>query len=186
LEVLHKRALLYVATTEPRLLLQSDDDSDLGAVTSDHPASLGTSTSSFNSINNLLGFSSHSSFSSFLRSFQTKVARTLAIMAASAPATARSKPLGNPPPTLLISTLIPIALILIAHPLLPLFLPTSVISSLPPQPGFPGLQASIGFAMLAFVGAIMSVPACGEAFIDKGLKGRDLLKPGGRTSGPWM
>jgi len=101
---------------------------------------------------------------------------------------ARPKPLGNPPPTLLISTLIPIAAVLITHPLLPLLLPADVFARLPlpPQPTFPGLQASIGFAMLAFVGAIMTVPLCGAAFIEKGLKGRDLLKPGGRTSGPWM
>ncbi|RSH79991.1 tunicamycin resistance protein [Apiotrichum porosum] len=40
--------------------------------------------------------------------------------------------------------------------------------------------------MLAFVGAVLSVPMVGSAFIAKGLKGRDLLKPNGRTSGPWI
>lgn len=96
--------------------------------------------------------------------------------------------MGHPPPVLLISTLIPISLVLIVHPLLPLCLPQHVFDRLPlpPQPTFPALQANIGFAMLAFVGAVLSVPMVGSAFIAKGLKGRDLLKPNGRTSGPWM
>lgn len=98
----------------------------------------------------------------------------------------RSKPPGNPPPTLLIATLIPIAIVLIVHPLIPVFLPEYVTDHLRPQSAYPGLQASVGFSILAFVGAVMSVPLCGEAFVDKGLKGRDLLKPGGRVSGPWM
>lgn len=97
-----------------------------------------------------------------------------------------ARPLGKPLPVLLLSTLIPIAATLILHPLLPLLLSESALSHFPPQPAFPGLQASIGFSMLAFTGAVISVPLVGNAFLEKGLKGRDLLKPGGSVSGPWM
>lgn len=99
---------------------------------------------------------------------------------------------GRTPPVLLLSTLTPIALVLIGHPLLPLLLPSKLVHALteriplPPQPTFPALQANIGFSLLAFVGAILVVPEVGDAFIAKGLKGRDMLKPGGRISGPWM
>jgi UDP-N-acetylglucosamine--dolichyl-phosphate N-acetylglucosaminephosphotransferase len=98
------------------------------------------------------------------------------------------RPLGHPLPMLIISTFVPISLVLIVHPLLPLFLPQNVLDAvpLPRQPTFPALQANIGFAMLAFVGAVLSVPMVGQAFIAKGLKGRDLLRPNGRTSGPWV
>lgn len=96
--------------------------------------------------------------------------------------------LGRSPPVLLLSTLIPISLTLIAHPLLPILLPDHITDKipLPPQPAIPALQASIGFALLAFVGAVMVVPRVADAFLNRGLKGRDLLKPGGRSSGPWM
>ncbi|WVQ71754.1 hypothetical protein IAR50_001295 [Cryptococcus sp. DSM 104548] len=104
-------------------------------------------------------------------------------------------PYGHPPPLLLTSTLIPIAILLILDPLLPLvgshlppyvagFLPKSLLADGPPT--LPALQASIGFAILAFVGGVWVVPRVGEAFVDKGLRGRDLLKPGGRESGPWI
>jgi UDP-N-acetylglucosamine--dolichyl-phosphate N-acetylglucosaminephosphotransferase len=95
---------------------------------------------------------------------------------------------GNPLPVLLLSTLVPIGLVLIAHPLLPLVVSESLAArvGIPPHPTFPALQASVGLALFAFVGAVLSVPIVGDAFISKGLKGRDLLKPGGRTSGPWM
>lgn len=101
---------------------------------------------------------------------------------------------GHPTPVLLTSTLIPISLLLIFNPLLPLILPAlpspikSIISNvpLPEQPTLPALQANIGFALLAFVGAVWIVPRVSGAFVEKGLRGRDLLKPGGRTSGPWM
>jgi len=96
---------------------------------------------------------------------------------------------GRPPPRLLTFTLIPIALSLIAHPLLPL-LPTEPVSripvTIPPQPAFPALQANLGFSLLAFVGAVWAVPFVSEAFAAKGLRGRDLCKPGGKTAGPWM
>lgn len=94
----------------------------------------------------------------------------------------------HPLPRLLMATLTPIALALIVQPLMPLLLPESILSALPvlPQATFPALQANLGFSMLAFVGAAYAVPAVSGAFVDKGLKGRDLLKPGGRTSGPWM
>jgi UDP-N-acetylglucosamine--dolichyl-phosphate N-acetylglucosaminephosphotransferase len=96
---------------------------------------------------------------------------------------------GRPPPRLLTFTLIPVALSLIAHPLIPL-LPAELIEyipvALPPQPAFPALQANIGFSILAFVGSIWAVPFVSAAFAEKGLKGRDLCKPGGKTSGPWV
>ena len=95
---------------------------------------------------------------------------------------------GHPLPTLLLYTLPPIALALILHPLLPIILPDSILDvvTIPARPALPALQANIGFSLLAFVGAVIAVPYVGHAFIDKGLKGRDLLKPGGRTSGPWV
>lgn len=96
---------------------------------------------------------------------------------------------GNPPPKLLSFTLIPIALSLIAHPLLPVlpkWVHELVQAQFPPQPTFPALQANIGFSILAFVGALWAVPFVSEAFAAKGLKGRDLCKPGGRISGPWV
>lgn len=95
---------------------------------------------------------------------------------------------GHRLPYLLVYTLPPIAITLIVHPLLPLFLPRSVLElvPLPPHPAFPALQANIGFSLLAFVGSVLVVPYVGQAFVEKGLKGRDLLKPGGRTDGPWM
>lgn len=96
---------------------------------------------------------------------------------------------GHAPPKLLTFTLIPIAITLIAHPLIPL-LPSSIRdplqTSFPPLPTFPALQANIGFSILAFVGSIWAVPFVSQAFADKGLKGRDLCKPGGKTSGPWV
>lgn len=97
--------------------------------------------------------------------------------------------LGRPLPKLFIYTSIPIALTLIAHPLLPLFLPQDFLDKfpLPPQPTYPALQANVGFALLAFIGAVLSVPEVGEAFIAKGLKGWDQLKKGSnRNTGPWM
>lgn len=95
---------------------------------------------------------------------------------------------GHRLPYLLLYTLPPIALTLIIHPLLPLLLPASVLSlvPLPPHPEFPALQANVGFALLAFVGSVLAVPYVGKAFTEKGLQGRDLLKPGGRTDGPWV
>lgn len=93
---------------------------------------------------------------------------------------------GHAKPALLLSILPPIAIALIAHPLLPLVLAPKHLAALPPQPTFPALQANIGFALLAFVGAVSIIPKVGGAFAARGLKGRDLCKPGGRISGPWM
>ncbi len=93
---------------------------------------------------------------------------------------------GHPPPTLSTVTILPVAILLIIHPLLPLLLPSSLLAPLPPQPSFPALQANLGFSLLAFLGAVWAVPFVGEAFVNKGLRGRDLCKPGGRTSGPWV
>jgi UDP-N-acetylglucosamine--dolichyl-phosphate N-acetylglucosaminephosphotransferase len=95
---------------------------------------------------------------------------------------------GQPLPTLLLYTLPPIAIALIVHPLLPLVLPDSILSiiEISRRPALPALQANLGFSLLAFVGAVIAVPYCGHAFTEKGLKGRDLLKPGGRVSGPWV
>lgn len=39
------------------------------------------------------------------------------------------------------------------------------------------LQASIGFALVAYAGAVHVIPAVRNAFMHKGLCGRDLLKP---------
>lgn len=91
---------------------------------------------------------------------------------------------GHRPPQLLTWLIPPIALALIAHPLLPILFPTLDLSSLPPQPSFPALQANVGFSLLAFIGAIHIVPKVSGAFVDKGLRGRDLCKKGGRDSGP--
>jgi UDP-N-acetylglucosamine--dolichyl-phosphate N-acetylglucosaminephosphotransferase len=95
---------------------------------------------------------------------------------------------GHPLPKLLLCTLPPIAIALILHPLLPVLLPDAILSvvTLPARPAFPALQANIGFALFAFVGSLIAVPYFGHAFTEKGIKGRDLLKPGGRTSGPWV
>ena len=97
---------------------------------------------------------------------------------------------GHPQPVLLMSTLLPIALALILQPLLPFLLPSTLSNALatcmPPQPTFPALQANIGFSMLAFVGAVWVIPRVSGAFVQKGLRGRDLLKEGGRISGPWV
>nr|XP_031863509.1 uncharacterized protein CI109_000759 [Kwoniella shandongensis]KAA5530581.1 hypothetical protein CI109_000759 [Kwoniella shandongensis] len=95
---------------------------------------------------------------------------------------------GHPPPVLLTATLLPISLLFIANPLLPILLPATItdVLPLPRQPTLPALQANVGFALLAFVGAVWIVPKIGGAFVEKGLKGRDLLKPGGRTNGPWV
>lgn len=92
---------------------------------------------------------------------------------------------GRPLPVLFISTLIPIALTLILHPLIPVFGLTEYFP-FPPQPTFPALQANVGFSILALVGALLVIPKVTPAFLAKGIKGRDLLKPGGRTSGPWV
>ncbi len=94
-------------------------------------------------------------------------------------------PAGRALPVLFISTLVPIALTLIAHPLIPVFGLTEYFP-FPPLPTFPALQANIGFSLLALVGTLLVIPKVTPAFIEKGIKGRDLLKPGGRTSGPWV
>ena len=95
---------------------------------------------------------------------------------------------GRRPPLLLSATLTPIALALISQPLLHL-LPDAVASRLPKPSStltFPALQANMGFSILAFLGAVWIVPRTGAAFVGRGLRGRDLCKPGGRTSGPWV
>ena len=96
---------------------------------------------------------------------------------------------GRSPPKLLTATVIPIALTLIVHPLLPLLpkvVTDNVAIAFPPPPSFPALQANIGFSLLAFVGAVWAVPFVSDSFVAKGLKGRDQCKPGGRTAGPWV
>lgn len=96
-----------------------------------------------------------------------------------------SEQYGRPLPVLFISTIIPIALTFIIHPLIPVFGLTDHFP-FPPQPTFPALQANVGFSLLALVGALLVIPKASPAFLEKGIKGRDLLKPGGRTSGPWV
>lgn len=97
---------------------------------------------------------------------------------------------GRPPPRLLVATLLPIALVIILQPLLPVLLPDAVVRqfgvALPKQPTYPALQVNLGFGILAFVGAVQIIPVVSESFSEQGLRGRDLLKPGGRTSGPWV
>ncbi|WVQ93678.1 hypothetical protein IAU59_000754 [Kwoniella sp. CBS 9459] len=115
---------------------------------------------------------------------------------------------GHRPPVLLTLTILPISCLLILNPLLPILLPASLKPYLPtstttkdhnsssiahagtgiesPLQKFPALQANIGFALLAFVGACWIVPKVGDSFVNKGLKGRDLLKKGGKISGPWV
>ncbi|KAI9635723.1 putative UDP-N-acetylglucosamine-dolichyl-phosphate N-acetylglucosaminephosphotransferase [Dioszegia hungarica] len=95
---------------------------------------------------------------------------------------------GHPLPTLLLYTLTSIALALIAQPLLPVVLPSHLLQhfNLPPPPAFPALQACLGFSILTFVGSLVAVPAVSAALMAKGIQGRDLLKPGGRVSGPMI
>ncbi|WVR03627.1 hypothetical protein IAU60_000620 [Kwoniella sp. DSM 27419] len=110
---------------------------------------------------------------------------------------------GHRPPILLTWTLLPISLLLILNPLLPILLPavepttkptwdlqgifkSEVAKGKAAGPAFPALQANLGFALLAFLGGVWIVPRVGGAFAAKGLRGRDLLKPGGRVSGPWV
>jgi UDP-N-acetylglucosamine--dolichyl-phosphate N-acetylglucosaminephosphotransferase len=72
----------------------------------------------------------------------------------------------RPLPSLnLLALLLPLASFLIIHPL---------ISSTPHS--LPALEASVGFSLLAFLGSLYVVPALSEAFVDKGFKGKDLLK----------
>ena len=83
----------------------------------------------------------------------------------------------------LVWILVPIATALICHPLLPSL--AAVIPYLPFQvrpwfnyelPAFPGLQASLGFSLIALLGALWSVPGVGQAFKARGLHGKDMLK----------
>ncbi|KAI5450683.1 tunicamycin resistance protein [Naganishia albida] len=97
-----------------------------------------------------------------------------------------SKPPPIPPrtlPLLVPLLLAPSATSLILHPLLSaarksptLDLPILRHIPLPPPTAFPALEACVGFSILAFLAAVYAVPALGDAFMDKGLKGRDLLK----------
>nr|ODN87642.1 UDP-N-acetylglucosamine-dolichyl-phosphate N-acetylglucosaminephosphotransferase [Cryptococcus depauperatus CBS 7841] len=88
---------------------------------------------------------------------------------------------GHPPPILLTSALLPVSVTLILNPLAPLILPHGTLPL--HQSAFPALQASVGFSLLAFVGAVWCVPNVSAAFVEKGLRGKDLLKPSG---GPWI
>lgn len=72
----------------------------------------------------------------------------------------------RPIPLLPVLALVPLAGILIFRPLLvPLSMGT--------------LQASFGFAIMAFIATLVIIPAVGNKFIKVGIKGRDLLKVGG-------
>ncbi|WVO16725.1 hypothetical protein L204_104408 [Cryptococcus depauperatus] len=88
---------------------------------------------------------------------------------------------GHPPPILLTSALLPVSATLILNPLAPLILPHGTLPL--HQSAFPALQASVGFSLLAFMGAVWCVPNVSAAFVEKGLRGKDLLKPSG---GPWI
>jgi hypothetical protein len=102
--------------------------------------------------------------------------------------TSPSIPHGHPLPTLLIYTLTPVSLALIAQPLLPVVLSSRIIAqiNLPTPHAFPALQACLGFSLLAFVGAVTVIPRVSQPLVQRGLSGRDLLKAGGRISGPIM
>jgi UDP-N-acetylglucosamine--dolichyl-phosphate N-acetylglucosaminephosphotransferase len=72
-----------------------------------------------------------------------------------------------PPPRslspLLLAALLPVSGWLIVRPL---------STPLP----FAALSASLGFSVLAFLSSLFLVPALGPAFLNVGLKGKDLLK----------
>ncbi|CAO1630748.1 unnamed protein product [Sympodiomycopsis kandeliae] len=42
----------------------------------------------------------------------------------------------------------------------------------------PGLLPSVAFALLAYSGTVLAVGACRDVFLQRGFKGKDLLKPG--------
>ncbi|WWC85792.1 uncharacterized protein L201_000659 [Kwoniella dendrophila CBS 6074] len=111
---------------------------------------------------------------------------------------------GHPPPLLLTITILPISIALILNPLIPIITPQwfSELGIIPKsidikgifetkqlsqsQSEFPALQANLGFSLLSFIGIVWLIPKVSKSFVEKGLKGRDLLKPGGRISGPWV
>lgn len=68
------------------------------------------------------------------------------------------------PPNILFFSLLPVAAWLVLRPLLD------------PAPPLPALHASLGFSVLALLGALYLVPALGNTFVHANLKGRDLLK----------
>jgi UDP-N-acetylglucosamine--dolichyl-phosphate N-acetylglucosaminephosphotransferase len=68
----------------------------------------------------------------------------------------------------LLAILLPLASSLIVHPL---------VSSSPHS--LPALEASVGFSLLALLGSLYVVPALSEAFVEKGFKGKDMLKVDG-------
>ena len=70
----------------------------------------------------------------------------------------------RPLPRVLVLGLLPVALWLLLRPLLD------------PPPPLPALHASVGFAILALLGALYLVPSLGPTFVHANLKGRDLLK----------
>lgn len=41
----------------------------------------------------------------------------------------------------------------------------------------PGLLPSVGFAIAAYYGTLAAVGACRHVFLERGFRGRDLLKP---------
>lgn len=91
-------------------------------------------------------------------------------------------PAGPPPrhlSLLIPGLLLPLSIGLIAHPVLSslLHLPASRLPGpLSRLSDFPALEACFGFSGIAFLAAIYSVPALGDEFMRKGLKGRDMLK----------
>lgn len=73
-------------------------------------------------------------------------------------------PQPRPLPSVLLLSLLPIAVWLIFRPLLS------------PAPPLPALHSSLGFSIIAFVAALYLVPALGGIMVKANLKGRDLLK----------
>lgn len=78
---------------------------------------------------------------------------------------------------------LPLATSLILHPLLSAARKSPTLSipglrhlPIPNASAFPALEACVGFSILAFLASVYAIPALSEAFMEKGLKGRDLLK----------
>lgn len=60
--------------------------------------------------------------------------------------------------------------------LVPLGLWLTIRPLVEPIPSLPGLHASLGFSIFAFLATAHLVPALGQRFVQANLKGRDLLK----------
>ena len=73
-------------------------------------------------------------------------------------------PRARPLSSLLLFSLVPIALWFLARPFLD------------PVPLLPGLYVSFAFSIIALLSTLYLIPALGPTFVRANLKGRDLLK----------